>query len=217
MAWFLLPDTLPRRRRIKRINLKKIFGLWKLILSDWRFLAFGINNGVVSVIMMSWVMSSPFIAENDWNFTSLMFAITFAVSGAGMISGSQLNAYLVTKISPQKILKVAQPLQLALILIMTGVSFLTNLPYVLLPILLLVIACSNPISANANALALEDKGELAGTASGLLGMMMTVLPAIFSPIVGFLGNTYSMMSIVMSVCACLSSLTLIFGAKIYRK
>ncbi|MDR2538629.1 MAG: multidrug effflux MFS transporter [Bifidobacteriaceae bacterium] len=215
ICWFWLPDTHPRSQRIKQINLLHIFRLWKRILSDLRFLSFAINNGVVSVIMMSWVMSAPFIAENDWGFTQLAFGLTFAVTGIGMICGSQINAYMVTRIAPQKILRVAQPLQWFLILVMTITSYFISEAVVLLPILFLVFATSNPISANANSLALHDKGDLAGTASGLLGMMMTVLPAIFSPIVGYLGNTFSVLSTVMLIFASLSSITLIFGAKVY--
>jgi DHA1 family bicyclomycin/chloramphenicol resistance-like MFS transporter len=216
IAWFGLPDTHPRDKRIKQINFGKIIHIWARVFKDVKFFALAVNNGVVSVVVMSWVIASPFIAETDWHFTELMFALTFAVTGAGMICGSQLNAHLVTKISPRRILRIAQPLQLSLIAAMSIVSFQTNSPVVLLPFLFAVIACANPISSNANSIALADKGDVAGTASGILGVMMTILPAIFSPLVAMLGNTFSMMTIVMLGAATISSLLLIFGAKIYQ-
>jgi len=222
MVWFLLPDTHDRSKRIREMSLGKIFSLYGQVIKDKAFVAYAVNNGFVSTALCCWVIGAPFIVETEWGLSPIIFSIIFAINGLFLVGGAQFNAHMVGKFEPNKILKWSQISQDSLIIITVFLAWIIQLCFpstvgiYLLPLLFLIIFLVNPVNANSNSIALSDKGALAGTASGFIGVLNCIIPAVVSPLVGFLGNTFLSMSGVMLISVLVGTIFLFFGTTIYK-
>jgi len=142
----------------------------------------------------------------------------FAVNGLGLVGGAQVNASLVRRMAPVRILRVAQPVQaaLALVLLALAVTGAGGL-WALLVAQAAVISTLNLGSPNASALALSRHGEVAGTAAAFIGALQAGVGGLVSPVSGLLGGDATAMAAVMATAAVASVVVLAVGTPSYRR
>ena len=139
--------------------------------------------------LISYVVGSPFVLQVGHGLTVSQFSMVFAVNGLGLVVGSQINASLVSRFEPIRIVRVALPLAVmaaAALLVMAATGF-GGLLGILVP-LWLTLFLLGFITGNAAAMALSRRGERAGTAAAVIGAGQAGTAGVVSPLVGVLGG-----------------------------
>ena len=217
VVWRRLPETLPPARR-RDGGLRTALAGYKGLLRDRHFVAMAVLPGLGMAVLMSYVVGSPFVLQEGYGLSSTQFALLFAVNGVGLVAGAQVNASLVRRVSPIRIVRVVQPLLVLLscvlvVLAVTGAGGLAGL----LAVLWLLLALVNFVPPNASAMALSRHGEMAGTAAAFIGATQAGVAGLVSPLVGVLGGDAVAMTVVMVGSSVTALLVLALATPAYRR
>lgn len=217
IVWRFMPETLPPDRRSPG-HPRYVAGAYWSLLRDRHFMALAVIPGLGLALIMSYVVGSPFVFQNEYGFTAQQFALVFALNGAALVLSAQLNAALVRKFPPVRLLRTALLVQLGLAIVLLGVVATGALgPVGLVAGLWLVLSAQGMIPANASVLALHDYGHMAGTAAAVIGALQSGVAGLVSPLVGLLGgNSLSMVTVMIGSCTA-GVVVLALGTPAYRK
>ncbi|MFI6427352.1 multidrug effflux MFS transporter [Promicromonospora sp. NPDC050880] len=201
-----MPETHPPRRRLTG-GVRSVAGGYGRLLRDRHFLALAVIPGLGFGVLMSYVVASPIIFQQEFGLSEGQFALLFAVNGVGLVLSAQVNAALVRKVAPVRLLRfgvVAQAVLVVvlLVVVLTGAGGLIGL----LVALWCVLAFQGLVPANASAMALSRHGEIAGTAAAMIGAIQSLVAGTVSSLGGFLGGDATAMALVM-----LAAVTLAIG------
>jgi DHA1 family bicyclomycin/chloramphenicol resistance-like MFS transporter len=200
-AW-ALPETLaPERRHPGGVaDTLRTFGR---LLRDRTFLGYALACGLCFGAMFAYIAGSPFVLQEIYGASPQLYSFIFAVNALGIVGASQANRALVGRFEPRAIARGAQATQaLAGLALLVAVAVGTGVwPVVIL--LFVVVASLGLVMPNATALALADHPEVAGSASGLLGVMQFMVGAAAAPLVGVGGTDTAlpMAAAIASPCA----------------
>jgi DHA1 family bicyclomycin/chloramphenicol resistance-like MFS transporter len=211
-----MPETLPPERRRPRTT-RTASGYWELA-RDPQFLAFAAIPGLSMAVIMSYVVGSPFVFQDEFGLSEGQFAAIFAFNGIAMVAASQLNASLVRRITPARVLRAALVAQAGCALVLLGVllSGAGGLAGAVAG-LWLVLGCQGFILANASMLALGNYGHMAGTAAAVIGSLQAGIAGAVSPVVGLLGGSAAAMATVILGSVVLALAILAAGTPVYRR
>jgi DHA1 family bicyclomycin/chloramphenicol resistance-like MFS transporter len=211
-----MPETLPEDRRSPG-HPRHVAGAYWSLLRDRHFMALAVIPGLGLALIMSYVVGSPFVFQNEYGLTAQQFALVFALNGAALVLSAQLNAALVRKFPPVRLLRTALLVQLGLaLLLLAVVATGAGGAFGLVAALWLVLSAQGMIPANTSVLALHNYGHMAGTAAAVIGALQSGVAGLVSPLVGILGgNSLSMASVMIGSCA-LAVTVLALGTPAYR-
>lgn len=217
VVWRRLPETLPPERR-RQGGLRPALAGYRKLLRDRHFVALAILPGLGVAVLMSYVVASPFVLREGYGLSAHQFSLLFAVNGMGLVAGAQVNAALVRRVAPIRIVRVVLPVSLGLTLVLlaiaiTGWGGLTAL----LVVLWLILAMVNFVPPNASALALSRHGEVAGTAAAVIGATQAGVSGIVSPLSGLLGGDAVAMASVMVGASFAALLVLALATPAYHR
>ncbi|UTT69291.1 multidrug effflux MFS transporter [Arthrobacter sp. DNA4] len=217
IVWKFMPETLPGDSRSPG-HPRHVAAAYWVLLRDRHFMALAVIPGLGLALIMSYVVGSPFVFQNEYGLTAQQFALVFALNGAALVLSAQLNAALVRKFPPVRLLRTALLVQLSLALVLLGVVATGAGGAVgLVAGLWLVLSAQGMIPANASVLALHNYGHMAGTAAAVIGALQSGVAGLVSPLVGLLGgNSLSMVSVMIGSCT-VAVLVLALGTPAYRK
>ncbi|MBO1751854.1 multidrug effflux MFS transporter [Actinotalea sp. BY-33] len=212
-----LPETLPVERRIAHglgASLRGYAGL----LRDRRFVALAVIPGLSMALIMSYVAGSPFVLQNEYGLNPQQFALVFGIGGTSLVAGSQVNAALVRRIGPLRLLRAGLPAVVVAAAVLVPVAA-TQAGGVtgFVAVLWVTTALLGFVMANASALALSRHGERAGTAAAVIGFLQAGLAGIVSPVVGLVGGDALAMTGVMLASVVLALVILVVGTPAYRR
>ncbi|PRZ07692.1 DHA1 family bicyclomycin/chloramphenicol resistance-like MFS transporter [Isoptericola sp. CG 20/1183] len=204
VVWRYLPETHPvSRRRVG--GARTVVGGYRHLLRDRHFMALALLPGLGMAVLMSYVVTSPFVFQEVYGLSHAQFSLLFALNGVGLVGSAQINASLVRRVAPIRILRTSLVLQgvaavALLVVALTGAGGLIGL----LAALWVTVAFTGLIPANASAIALSRHGERAGTAAAVIGAVQSGVAGVVSPLAGALGGDAVAMTAVMLgawVCA----------------
>ena len=155
--------------------------------------------------VLAYVSASPFVLQNVFGLSSGAFSLAFAGNSVGLILASLVNARLVSRVQPARILEVAQ-LGMVVVALSLGLTILAGVATVVtvLPMMFLLITAIGFTLSNSGALAMVSVATGTGTAAALLGAIQFGFGALVSPLVGLGGEeSATMMVVVISGCALL--------------
>ncbi|WP_018183492.1 multidrug effflux MFS transporter [Kaistia granuli] len=196
-----LDETRPPEQRVESGVGSALAGYW-LLLRDRHFLglvfigAFGISS------FFAYLANSSFVLIEHYGLTPTQYSLAFSVNAVSFFGFSQLNGRLGGMFGLKRVMRVAVTgfavSVVALFLLMAsgidGLAVLIGVLFVANGFLGLVI----PTSA---VLALDEHGEIAGTASALMGTLQMVTGAVVMAVVGlFLDGTA--LPMVAGIAAC---------------
>lgn len=212
-----MPETLPPERR-RTGGVRTALAGYAHLLRDRHFVALAVIPGLMMAVLMSYVVASPFVLREGYGLSEHQFALLFAVNGAGLVLGAQVNAAVVRRVSPLRILRVAQ----VLAVVMTGVLLVVTLTgagglWGLLVVLWLVLALVNFAPPNASALALGRHGAIAGTAAAFIGGCQAGLAGLVSNVSGLFGGGAVAMASVMAGASLLALAVLALATPAFRR
>ncbi|WP_407344275.1 multidrug effflux MFS transporter [Pengzhenrongella phosphoraccumulans] len=217
VVWRRLPETLPPERR-RAAGLRTALGGYGVLLRDQHFVAIAVLPGLGMAVLMSYVVGSPFVFQEGYGLSANQFALLFAMNGVALVGGAQINASLVRRVAPIRILRVALPLLVAvafvlLAVILTGAGGLFGL----LAVLWVMLGLIQLLPPNASAIALTRHGAMAGTAAAFIGAMQAGIAGVVSPLVGVLGGDARAMGLVMVGSTVTALLVLALATPAYRR
>ena len=184
-AWSLmrLPETLhPEYRR--PLTVASVLGGFRIVLTNRIALCYAFASTFVFGAMFGFIASAQQIYVDVFNVGE-MFPVIFAGVAAVLAFSNYLNSRLVGRIGMRRLSQGALLLFLVISLAWLVVSLEMKMP---LWLFVTFFACAmlpfGALGANFNALAMEPLGQLAGTASSILGFMQTFLGGILGTLIG---------------------------------
>ena len=197
-------ETLPAERR-RPLGLRSTLATYRGLLRDRTFLGLVLVAGLAMAALFGYVAGSSFVFQEQFGLTQQQFALVFGAGAVFLIGATQLNAALLGRFEPRVLMPVALVLgsvagAVLLVLATTGTGGFLGVVAPLWAALFTV----GIVLPNAPALALARHGEVAGTASALLGAVQMGVGATVSPLVGVLGNDAAAMGAVVLLGAVLA-------------
>jgi len=211
-----LPESLPAKRRQK--SMRATWQGYAVLLRDRRFLALAFLPGMVSCVLMSYIVGSPYVFKQAHGMSVTQFGLLFAINGLGLVAGAQVSAALLRRFTPATVLRVAVPLTAILTgwFLVVAATGLGGLPLTLVSMFAICLVL-NVGPPNASTLALGRHGERAGTAAACLGFLQSGTAGLVAPLVGLLGGTAPAMGTVMFGASALALAIALVGTPLFRR
>jgi DHA1 family bicyclomycin/chloramphenicol resistance-like MFS transporter len=202
---FRLRESMAAESR-RPLLMSSIVSAYTTLVRDRTFLGASLVCGFSSAGAFAYIASAPFVFMNLYKVPTEHFGWLFGSVAAGMVAGSQVNGRMPHRIALWKVLRVANLVQLAAaILLMASVaSGVGGLPVVYFCIFV-YIAAQGFVFPNGSAIAMTRHGQIAGSASALLGTNQFLIAAVGTSFLGFLENPALPMTIVILTCAVIST------------
>jgi DHA1 family bicyclomycin/chloramphenicol resistance-like MFS transporter len=172
-----------------------------VLLADRRFRGFLVMSGCLGAVLFSYISMSSFVLREDYGVGPVTFSWIFGANAAGMVVGGQVNARLVGRFGPARMLRVGL-LVLAVAAGCVAVALTADAPLALVVLPLWFVLCGLGLSfGNATALALVPHGAVAGAAAALLGTSQFLLGATVPPLLSVGGPSGLAMGLAMATAA----------------
>ena len=211
-GWFGLKETLPPERRIVGGFSHTLHG-YNTLLHDRFFVGCALSSGLAGATMFAYIAGSTFVLQRIYGMSPQAFSLVFGCISLGLVAAAQVGARLALVWSLPRVLGLGLAINLigATALLATVIS---GLPLAVLIGSLVVMVCAvGLIFPTANALAMADYPDLAGTASSLQGLSQFVFGAVAAPLVGIAGDQTALplgiVTTTVSVCAMASFVSLV--------
>jgi MFS transporter, DHA1 family, multidrug resistance protein len=186
-GWFGLRETLPPERRVVGGFRRTLHG-YNTLVHDRFFVGCALSSGLAGASMFAYIAGSTFVLQRIYGMSPQGFSLIFGGISFGLVAAAQGGARLAL------IWPLTRVLALGLAINLTGatallVTVVTGLPLAALIGALVIMVCAvGLIFPTANALAMADYPDLAGTASSLQGLSQFLFGAIAAPLVGIAGE-----------------------------
>jgi DHA1 family bicyclomycin/chloramphenicol resistance-like MFS transporter len=209
---FGLKETLPPERRIVGSFRRTLQG-YNTLLHDRFFVGCALSSGLAGASMFAYIAGSTFVLQRIYGMSPQDFSLVFGSISLGLVAAAQGGARLALVWPLPRVLGFGLTINLlgATALLITVIS---GLPLgALIGALVIMVCAVGLIFPTANALAMADYPDLAGTASSLQGLSQFVFGAVAAPLVGIAGEQTALpLGIVatsVSLCAMTSFASLV--------
>ena len=199
-AALILPETRPAHT-VKPNVFSAIAGYGQLLV-DRRFIGYTLAGGLAQAGLFAYISGSPFVFIEVFGVPAQHYGWLFGLNALGLIVASQINRRLLSRHTPDELLKRANLANALFGIALAGIALsgIGGLPLLLLPLFGYVAALGFTFP-NAAAGALAPFGDRAGSASALLGSVQFGIAAVAGAAVGLLHDDTAMpMAGVICVC-----------------
>src|SRR5512133_1855061 len=212
-GWFGLRETLPPERRIVGRFRRTLQG-YNTLVHDRFFVGCALSSGLAGASMFAYIAGSTFVLQRIYGMSPQGFSLVFGCISLGLVAAAQGGARLAL------VWPLTRVLALGLTINLIGatallVTVITGLPLgALIGALVIMVCAVGLIFPTANALAMADYPDLAGTASSLQGLSQFMFGAVAAPLVGIAGEHTALplgiVTTTVSLCAMASFIGLVF-------
>jgi len=209
---FGLKETLPPERRIVG-SFRRTLQAYNTLLHDRFFVGCALSSGLAGASMFAYIAGSTFVLQRIYGMSPQGFSLVFGCISLGLVAAAQGGARLALVWPLPRVLGFGLTINFlgATALLITVIS---GLPLgALIGALVIMVCAVGLIFPTANALAMADYPDLAGTASSLQGLSQFVFGAVAAPLVGIAGEQTALpLGIVAtsaSLCAMMSFASLV--------
>jgi DHA1 family bicyclomycin/chloramphenicol resistance-like MFS transporter len=198
-AVLTLPETLPPERR-RPAELGTTFRSFGGLLRDRVFRSYALLIGFGTGTIICYIAGSPFVLQEVYGASPQLYSVIFGAIALGMVTCSQINAALVMRHSPRRLLRLGVTMNVVagiglVVVVLAGLGM-----GAVVACLALLFGSWGFVPANATALALTDHPRIAGAASALLGLAQYGVGALVAPLVGAAGKD-SAWPMALAICA----------------
>lgn len=185
-AWGL-GESLPATHRVPG-SIMTFMSNYNQLFRDRIFMGYALVNGILFAGIFAFVAGTPFIYQHMYGASPQLFSILFALNGLAIMIGSQVVKRMAGRLTAHRILRIG--LSLALIstfVILIAVLSKGPLSSIVVSTFLFAVTIGiiGPVSVT---LAMESHGQIAGSASAVIGTLQFALGAVTSPLVGIAGE-----------------------------
>ncbi|MQB42090.1 multidrug effflux MFS transporter [Rhizobium sp. ICMP 5592] len=173
-----LEETRTKEER-SQSGLGSAMAAYRLLLGDRNFLTLTFIGGLGISSFLVYLANSPFILIDHYGLTPTEYSFAFSVNAVSFFAVSQLTGWLGERFGLVRVMRIAVTgfaTTMALLAIAMSLGF-NQLP-VLVVFLFVGYGFLGLVIPTTAVLALEDHGEIAGTASALMGTLQFVTAAI---------------------------------------
>src|SRR5665811_2064345 len=103
------PETLPPERRVSR-GLGTVFRGYGELVRDRHFMALAVLPGFGMGVVLGYVAGPTFVFQTERGLSKPAFAVIFAVIGVAQVISAQVNAAIVRRVGPLRLLRVGLPM-----------------------------------------------------------------------------------------------------------
>ena len=204
LVWRLLPETLPRERRV-RLSAGGLLRRYRRILRERTFVL-NVGIGAFSMFgLFAYISGSPPLYIGRYGLSAALCGGLVGLCSAGFIAGSQVNTRLIARFGMGRTLRwaVRSFLVAAVLLAVLAFAGRFGLWSVVGPIMLATTSMGL-VLPNATVGALSRQAANAGSASAVMGTFQFVLAAIAGSAVGALtdGTARPMAALMLVGAAC---------------
>lgn len=213
-----IDETLAVDRRT-RGGVGHVLAQYRTMLKSTQLLSYTVVAGFMQSALYAYVVSAPFVLIDVYGIPPQYFGFVFFANTAGLIAASQINAAIVGRFGPERILGVALlwPVGLSITLIAALLLGFSSI-YLVLSVLFGLLVGHGFISPNAAALGLSKHGEQAGTASAVMGVIQFGLGIVTIFMTSLFEATSALpLALVIGACSCLALACHRFVARPARK
>ena len=179
-----LPETL-KVRRTDPFGARAVFGGFSDLITDRRFLPFGLLAAATYSGLFAFISGSSFVYQYHFGQTTFGFALAFVLMVSGYITGTFLAQRLALRVEGRRLILVGCLLQaaggaamLALVFLFRGTPYAMTLP-------MMFYSCGVGFTLpQSMAGAMMPFPDRAGAASSLLGIMQIGFASIVGAVVG---------------------------------
>ncbi|MDR1036669.1 MAG: multidrug effflux MFS transporter [Deltaproteobacteria bacterium] len=208
---FGLPETLPDTGRVRQgpaAALGSFLTVLRRPVFRWTALAGSFGGGAI----FAFISGSPSLFMGHYGFDESQYAWIFAAYSMVLAFASQTNYFLLRRFSPLGIMRGTLVWMFAVSLAATIFCEIYGLPGIR-AILLLILLCLAPFPlsvANSVAVAMNDCGRQAGSASSVLGVLQFAAAGVVSSCLSAVSEKVSMPMTFMIFLASLAALICLF-------
>ncbi|WP_367847515.1 multidrug effflux MFS transporter [Rhodoferax sp. WC2427] len=179
-----LPETRPASERVNSSVASALAGYGKL-LRDRHYLGLVLIGAFGMASFFAYLANSSFIMIDHYGLTPRQYSITFSVNAAAFIGVSQFTGKLSQRFGLVKVVNIAVTGFAAVmaVLLLVNLGGVDRLD-VLIGLLFVGFGFLGLVVPTTAVLALEEHGEIAGTASALMGTIQFVVGALVMAVVG---------------------------------
>ncbi|SCG69218.1 multidrug effflux MFS transporter [Micromonospora humi] len=198
-----LPETLPAERRSTG-GLASTARTMRSLAADRVYLGYALTQGFAFAGLFAYISGSSFVFQDVFGVSAAVFSVLFGVNALALVATGQLNARLLDRFSPRRLLVTT--LVVGLVTaggVLTGA--LAGSLAVTAVALFAFVGSLGMVMPNSTALALDAHARHAGTAAALMGGIQSVVGALAAPLVGLGGEGSALpMAAVLAGAAALS-------------
>jgi DHA1 family bicyclomycin/chloramphenicol resistance-like MFS transporter len=182
-----LPETLaPENRR--PLSVGAVAGAFRIVVTNRLAFCYGLAGMFMFSAIFTFISTSQQIYVEIYDL-GVWFPVAFAVPAALMSIGSFLNSRMVRRLGMRRVSHTALLIFIAFSaswVLLSAVGFMPL--WLFMTHLSIIMVCFGWIASNANSLAMEPLGNVAGTASSVFGFVQTIGGAFIG---GFIGQMYN--------------------------
>ncbi|MBQ1068807.1 MFS transporter, partial [Micromonospora sp. D75] len=159
--------------------------------------------------LFAYISGSSFVFQDVFGVSAAVFSVIFGVNALGLVAVGQLNARLLDRFPPRRLLVTALAVGLvAAAGVLSGA--LTDGLALTAVALFGYVGALGMVTPNSTALALDAHARHAGTAAALMGGIQSVVGALAAPLVGLGGEGSALpMATVLAGAAVLTLVTVL--------
>jgi DHA1 family bicyclomycin/chloramphenicol resistance-like MFS transporter len=178
-----LPESLPVARR-RRQPVGIVLWTYSRLLLDRTYICYVLSGALIFAGLLTYVSGSPYVFIELFHVSPERYGLYFGVNACGIMAASQTNRWLATRVEARRIVGVVLAVAMAasLVLLFDAYSGFGGFAGILVP-LFCYIACHGFVLPNTTALAMAPHGQVAGSASALLGTIQFVLASLTGALV----------------------------------
>ncbi len=179
-----LPETRPAAERVNSSVGSALAG-YATLLRDRHYLGLVLIGAFGMASFFAYLANSSFVMIDHYGLTPRAYSFTFSVNAAAFIGVSQFTGQLSQRFGLVKVVNIAVAgfalVMLALLVLnLLGIDRLD----VLIALLFIGFGFLGLVIPSTSVLALEEHGNIAGTASALMGTIQFVVGALVMAVVG---------------------------------
>jgi DHA1 family bicyclomycin/chloramphenicol resistance-like MFS transporter len=185
-VWLAFPETL-RQRAPERVSLFSIFRSYRSFFRNNSFTAYLAISTCAFLGLFSWISTAPFVLQDIYGLTPLIFGFTFAISSAGYLVGTMTAARFVVHWGMDRTIGTGcLAMTAGGLTIVMALALEVGLPAAVVLGMGLYFAGMGMVLPQTQAGALLPFPERAGAASSLVGLVQQVLAAMVGAVLGHL-------------------------------
>jgi len=208
----VLRESLPRERR-RRQPIGVVLATYARLARDRAYMGYALSGALIFAGLLAYIAGSPFVFIEIFHVPPERFGLFFGTNALGIIAGSQVNRWLAGRMDTRRIVRTMLIVAMTsgLVMLFDAWSGFGGFPGILVP-LFCFISSHGFVLPNTTALAMAPHGQVAGSASALLGTLQFVLGSAAGSLVGaFANGTAVPLAAVIAGCGITAFLTHIAG------
>jgi len=200
-AWLRLPESLAPASRVP-LNVASMKSAYGRLFGDKVFLGASFVGGFGAAGMFAYITSAPFVFMNVYKISTQSFGWLFGGVAAGMVAASQINGRMSHAVPLWRVLRVANWAQFVAGLILLGCVLTGSGGVAGVAIgVFIFVSAQGFVFPNGSAIAMMRHGDIAGTASAVLGTNQFLIAAVTTAMLGFVKDPAIPMAVVIAVCS----------------